>query len=313
MQVKYNFFQFLSKYIANIAKLCYDVKNRRKGEAVLEEICSYRAEDLYFHHSLSPQPDPDRFSMHAHEMNEVLVFLSGTGSMLVEGNEYPMFPGAVMIMRAGESHKIRPSRGTAYERIGIRFSDSVFALLDPKGELLVPLRDRRLGSGNLIQIHSLQGLLPMLLKIGENASPYRIRLAVISFLFAVLNEASALHEKEDRLHREREEQGKNYEMIEYINHNLSADLSLDAIAARFYLSKSQLSRSFKKATGSTLWDYVLIKRLLLARSLIREGESISGACERSGFREYSSFYRAYKKRFGVSPNQDRTAGESIET
>ena len=110
---------------------------------------------------------------------------------------------------------------------------------------------------------------------------------------------------EEHAFGERKELGKIYEIIEFVNQNLSGDLSLDAIAAGFYLSKSQLSRSFKKATGSTLWDYVLIKRLFLARSLIREGESISGACERSGFREYSSFYRAYKKRFGVSPNQDR--------
>ena len=35
-------------------------------------------------------------------------------------------------------------------------------------------------------------------------------------------------------------------------------------------------------------------------------ESVSAACARAGFREYSSFYRAYKKRFGSSPNQDRT-------
>ncbi|MBQ3075419.1 MAG: helix-turn-helix transcriptional regulator, partial [Clostridia bacterium] len=152
---------------------------------------------------------------------------------------------------------------------------------------------------------SLQGLLPSVLELGENTSSYRIRLTVTAFLYSILIEVSNQYVREEHSFGERKELGKIYEIIEFVNQNLSKDLSLDAIAADFYLSKSQLSRSFKKATGSTLWDYVLIKRLFLARSLIREGESISGACERSGFREYSSFYRAYKKRFGISPNQDR--------
>ncbi len=272
---------------------------------MVEQICAYHAEDLFFHHTVSPWRDPQKFPLHAHEMNEILIILSGEGVMRVEGNEYALFPGAVFLMRDGESHKIQVEAGEPYERIAIHFSPSLLSHLDPKGELFIPFRERRLGSGNVFRLRSLQGLLPSVLELGENTSSYRIRLAVTAFLYSLLIEVSNQYISEEHSFDERKELGKIYEIIEFVNQNLSNDLSLDAIAADFYLSKSQLSRSFKKATGSTLWDYVLIKRLFLARSLIREGESISGACERSGFREYSSFYRAYKKRFGVSPNQDR--------
>lgn len=277
-----------------------------------EKICTYHAQDLFFHHTLSPHRDAKMFPLHAHEMNEILVIISGEGSMLVEGNEYKLFPGAVFLMRDGESHKIQVREDTPYERIAIHFSESLLSQLDPRGELYVPFHERRLGTGNVFRLHSLQGLLPSLTELNETSSSYRIRLTVTTFLYSILIEASNLYVRKDSPFQERKELGKIYEIIEYVNQNLSKDLSLDAIATGFYLSKSQLSRSFKKATGSTLWDYVLIKRLLLARSLIREGESISGACERSGFREYSSFYRAYKKRFGVSPNQDRHTESSIE-
>lgn len=277
----------------------------------MDKICVYRSDDLFFHHSLQIHPDPEYFSMHAHEVNEVLVILSGKATMLVEGNEYDLFPGAVLLMRAGESHKLIPCTDEPYERIAIRFDPSVLASLDPEKELLIPFRERRLGSGNLFRLCSLEGILPSLMELNETSSSYHIRLSVIAFLGSLLLEASNLHIQKDRNFREREELGKNYEMIEYVNQNLAGDLSLDAISARFFLSKSQLSRSFKKATGSTLWDYVLIKRLLLARSLIREGESITGACEKSGFKEYSSFYRAYRKRFGVSPNQDRRSSDNV--
>jgi AraC-like DNA-binding protein len=55
----------------------------------------------------------------------------------------------------------------------------------------------------------------------------------------------------------------------------------------------------------------------MARELIREGVGTTEAAERCGFGDYSSFYRQYKKRMGVSPSQtrnmalDRLGGEMI--
>ena len=89
-----------------------------------EKICAYHAEDLFFHHTVSPWRDPKKFSLHAHEMKEVLIILSGEGVMRVEGNEYPLFPGAVFLMRDGESHKIEVDAGVPYERIAIHFHTS---------------------------------------------------------------------------------------------------------------------------------------------------------------------------------------------
>ena len=275
-----------------------------------EEVCLYHSPDLIFHHSITPTDRPFQNQLHAHEMHEVLVILSGEGVMQVEGNEHPFAAGSVLLMRAGESHRIRLNQGVPYERLGIRFHPSLVAPLDPEGALFIPFQERRLGTGNHFRLYCLEGLLPSVMDLTEESSSYRIRLTLTSFLCSLLVEAGNLYRQKEQGVEERKELGKIYDIIEYVNHNLSLDLSLDAIAGRFYLSKSQLSRSFKKATGSTLWDYVLIKRLLLARSLIREGESVSQACEDSGFREYSSFYRAYKKRFGISPTKDRMASKN---
>jgi AraC-like DNA-binding protein len=68
---------------------------------------------------------------------------------------------------------------------------------------------------------------------------------------------------------------------------------------------------FKKETGCTLGGYVTEKRLWLARSLLRQGVSINEACLRSGFANYANFYRAFKKRYGVSPREaDRLPAET---
>ena len=62
-------------------------------------------------------------------------------------------------------------------------------------------------------------------------------------------------------------------------------------------------RLFKAETGSTVHAYVRQKRLLYAARLIREGTSANQAAEAAGFSDYSTFHRAFRSSFGVSPGQ----------
>ena len=90
-------------------------------------------------------------------------------------------------------------------------------------------------------------------------------------------------------------------LLQYINHNLQADLSVEKLAARYYVSKYHLMRKFKEETGYTLHNYIVSKRLLMARSLIDQGMPVIKAAQESGFAEYSTFSRAYRKQFQQSP------------
>ena len=62
-------------------------------------------------------------------------------------------------------------------------------------------------------------------------------------------------------------------------------------------------RLFKAQTGSTVHAYVRQRRLLYAAHLIRRGVSVNKAAAESGFEEYSTFFRAFRECFGVSPAQ----------
>ena len=95
------------------------------------------------------------------------------------------------------------------------------------------------------------------------------------------------------------------EVITYINEHLSEELSLELLSGHFYLSKPQLSRRFKQMTGTSIWEYIIIKRLMQARRLIRSGEQVMIAAQQCGFRDYSAFYRAYKGRYGRSPQEEK--------
>ena len=91
------------------------------------------------------------------------------------------------------------------------------------------------------------------------------------------------------------------DMLRYIEDNLGEDMSIDTLANRFYISKYHMMRLFRQETGQSIHDYLTDRRLLRARELMTKGISATESCYRSGFRTYSSFTRAYAKRFGTTP------------
>lgn len=94
------------------------------------------------------------------------------------------------------------------------------------------------------------------------------------------------------------------DLIQYINRHLQEELTIDILAKQSYLSKYYLMRKFKENTGYTLHNYITSKRLLLARSLIAEGTPVIKAARQCGFKEYSTFVRAYKRQFSKVPSQE---------
>jgi AraC-like DNA-binding protein len=94
------------------------------------------------------------------------------------------------------------------------------------------------------------------------------------------------------------------QLVRYVNRHLFEQLSLQSVADHFFRSRSQISRIFHQATGSSFWEYVTIKRLLASRAMLQRGEKAGTAAVACGFTDYSVFYRAYKNHFGHSPKDD---------
>ncbi|MGM9682085.1 MAG: helix-turn-helix domain-containing protein [Eubacteriales bacterium] len=110
---------------------------------------------------------------------------------------------------------------------------------------------------------------------------------------------------------------KNYEIISeavrYITQNPYEDLSEDALAKKFYVSKYYFSHLFKLYNGMNLLTYVKICRVNYAMDLIRsKNMSISDAAFCSGFGCISGFYKAVKDITGMSPGKLTKRIESDE-
>ena len=91
-------------------------------------------------------------------------------------------------------------------------------------------------------------------------------------------------------------------ILDYVGEHLCENLSIDLIAGQFYISKYYMMRLFKQETGYTLGQYISQKRLLLAKELLSSGVPGTQVCYDCGFKDYSTFSRAYKQLFGVTPS-----------
>ncbi len=261
------------------------------------ELFTYRDKGLYCHHSIDDAPDPADYYMHTHEWMELYYFVDGDASFLVEGNEYILRPHDILIMRSAEAHKLELRSGQRYERIAIHFHPSVLESADPDGVLLRPFLERPLGRGNRFRSAGFKSIFE---NFDNDIIPELRRLMVLTTLQTALLEIceAALSAGTTPY----DSAGIAAAILKYVNDRLFSDLSVAALSREFYLSPSQLSRVFRKATGSSVWQYIRAKRLLAARERIASGATASAACAACGFRDYSAFYRAYLDRFKEPPS-----------
>jgi len=90
----------------------------------------------------------------------------------------------------------------------------------------------------------------------------------------------------------------------YIDKHLDTDLSLNIISEIAYFSPFHFHRVFKFITGETLNEYVTRRRIeKSAIDLLHKSLTITEISISNGFNSNSSFTRAFKKYYGVSPTE----------
>ena len=261
----------------------------------------YQDADLFCHHSLDESPSPSEFYMHAHERMEILYFLSGDAQYLVEGSVYPLHPGELLIMNRAEAHKLQLLSAQPYERIVMHFSPSVLRGFDPDGLLLRVFAEKPLGRQNHYASPKFSALFS---EFDAPGSPEHLRIHMLLILANVLYTLCSLSEA--AASAADKPVSVSQQILQYVNLHLFEDISLSSVSRAFFLSASQLGRVFRQATASSVGEYIRVKRLLAARERIVAGSTPTAASAACGFQDYSTFFRAYKAKFGCTPSHDRS-------
>ena len=242
---------------------------------------------------------------HYHEFDKIVLLLAGRVDYAVESVTYALRPWDILLVKHHVIHKALIDKSVPYERIILYLDGGYFERLLPDAGLMNSFEQAdRSGEYRLVPDEQQRAALERTLQAYEQAAgdgQFGAQTLCDSYILQLLVLIGRMNAAPRR--EEQRFDPKIRQTLSYINENLGRELSVDTLAERVYLSRYHFMRLFKAETGSTVHAYVRQKRLLYAARLIREGTNANQAAEAAGFSDYSTFHRAFRSSFGVSPGQ----------
>lgn len=263
--------------------------------------------NFIWRHTVDDVPREPSNIMHYDSSMVITYFMRGHGSIFVENSHTDISEGDLVIVSPNEFHRTTFEGSPTHERISIYILPTLAESTGINRDLLFGVFfDRKQGRGNVIPAKVVRELgidaLIESMRSPEDADGDILLQCKVVELLITLKKAIPMVEKEPLPSRESKTTTR---VIDYINGHLSEELSTSKIAEALFLDKSYLCREFKKNTGATINQYVTKKRLCTAINLMSGGTSCTEACYLSGFGNYSSFYKYYRRYTDSTPGQTK--------
>lgn len=279
------------------------------GKAELGRI---NTEDIQFGYNVIGKKT-EEYSLHCHNHYEIYYFLEGDIDYLVEGCKYKPQPGSMLLLAPHAFHGFRVRTEGAYRRYTLHFNPEILSL-ERRAFLLsaFPTVHQDLGRNIYyedVERYNMDVYYNALEDCAELEESVRGQMVQAS-VEALLSRIVYMYEKENA-EQQRMRDDTVSDIIWYLNQNLSKEITLDGLAEKFYISKHHLNKVFRKATGTTVFDYLIRKRVSMAQHLLINGFGAQDAAAEAGFADYSAFYRSYVRVFGHSPSQDKGEGRQL--
>ena len=255
---------------------------------------------------------------HYHAFHKLCVYLGGDAIRYgIEGRSYALEPGDMILVPQGCVHRPEALPGAAYDRMLLYLSPEYLRSISTEETALETCFLQaaeefhfviRTGRRNGTLLEPLFALERTLAKpgFGQTMLEQALMAQVLISLTRGMQEqalpfasASAADEKIAAI-------------LQYLACHLTEPVSIDDLAAKFYISKYHMMRRFRQETGYSIHGYLTEKRLLLAQRLLAQGASPSEAGEQTGYQDYSTFSRAYKKHFGRGPSADMVRKHDLQ-
>lgn len=250
--------------------------------------------------------------VHTHRFLELICCRGSIGSRCVIGSEeYPLNQGDILVVPPGVSHAVlMPEDGHLQKKHYVLWISMDF--LAQLAEEYPFFSRYPLNRANLLHTagtpwEHLELSFRTIVEEWEHKAPGwdpNMTAATVQLLVHISRAVSAIsaqtvqqgsQEKQDLLNR----------LLIYVEANLSEKITLEETAEHFWISTTTLSSLFSKRMGISFYQYVLRRRLREARDQIAQGIPIETAAAKVGFSDYSAFYRAFRREYGMSPRQYR--------
>lgn len=264
---------------------------------------------ISFAHTISETATKEYY-IHCHNMYEIYFFVDGDADYLVEDRGYHLTPNSLLLLSPNVFHGLKINSAKPYERYVLHFYPELLSV-DRRHILLSAFPSLGKYAGNEVfytdcEQYRIKSFFQSFVEASHTAQELQHTIIPI-YVEALLSQITVMSLSQPAVKADYNGSKTVTEIIAYLNSHLAEPFSLDRISELFFISKHHLNKIFKKATGTTVYDYLLYKRIIYAQQLLINGQNASETALKSGFKDYSSFYRAYTKFLGHSPIKGREA------
>lgn len=254
---------------------------------------------------------PAEIEYHYHDFDKILVFFKGEITYTIEGKAYVPLPGDIILVPQGDTHKVESEKNAIYSRLVIYLSPGYLSSVTESDKNLrrcfLHVKECysnvvRLNEKKENRLILLANQMKHAVRQNERFGFDNLWLQTCLLQFLILLDRKMEDESVYFVNTSQCDK-KIVEIIRYLNYHLTEEISIDSLAECFFISKYHMMRRFKEETGYTIGNYVNQKRLLYARELLKQGEPVTKVYLDSGFKDHSTFVRAYKQMFHEVPSK----------
>lgn len=245
--------------------------------------------------------------MHIHDCYEIYYSISGGKQFLIDNKFYTIAPGDLFLINQYESHKLTQIDKMVHERIVLFVHPDYAKHLSTSLTNLDACFSNRLEDFNhKISLNKEQQkrFLYYINKI-TNAEGFAHDIIECSafmelmvFFNTIVQVCTSTEPPVNYVYNHQVD-----DILAYINANIASPITLEQLSGEFFISESYICRIFKTATGTTINKYISARRISIAKSLLSDGISVMETYEKSGFSDYSNFFKSFTKAVGISPKK----------
>lgn len=272
------------------------------NQDLTEGNCPYKCKQ-----TISYQPT-QTFMLHHHNSFELYLFICGDVDYFVEGKVYHLTPNSLILLPPEILHGSRINSSAKHIRMSIYFTPEALTPKHCKALLSFLPTEQKERPRELyyesVDTFNLSYYFTQLYQIEDHLED-SYSFCYTIFLEALLAQIILMSQKKYLSTSDFSSNSLVLQIIDYLNEHLSEQITLDFLSKHFFISKSRMNNIFKKFVGTTVIDYLIHKRVLYAKQLILNGSTAFDAAFSTGFSDYSSFYRDYRKIIGSNPNSSK--------
>ncbi len=247
---------------------------------------------------------------HIHDSYEIYLLTNGERMYFIEDKTYHVKQGGLVMIKPNVIHRTIKSDQDSHERLLINFTETCldkFTLGFEEENWLIGFElDYPVIQLNYKQLAYIQKTMTQIYENleGDRPSMNYVMLDLMQMLLYIKNiRDNQLALNHDHNHSD-PIYGQMEAVVQYINEHYSEQLTLTSLADQFFFSPYYLSRSFKKATGFNVKEYINQVRIISAERLLEGGKhTMASIADQVGFESQSHFGRVFKQYKGMSATQ----------